>query len=805
MIINSVELSNIRSYRSEKIKFPKGSVLLSGDIGSGKSTILLAVEFALFGVKRGEFSGSSLLRNGEKEGHVQVELSIEGREVVIKRSLKRARGTVKQDNGFIVVDGVKTELTPLELKARVFSLLGYPKELLSKSKDSIFRFTVYTPQEDMKRILMDSPESRLDTLRRIFNIDKYKTIRENISVYLRELKNRKAGLEGKIADLADKKKELSEKKEEHKAIEERMKPVKQALKALEEEIEEFKKAVEDYEKKAEEQNKLKNKLSVLDNRLKDKAKAIEDNNRKKEELRKKVEGLEKEKAELSYKRMEHDEDKLEREIEQEKKRQNDVLTREKVLKEKISSVSEKISSMKEEIKEDIDSEISKIKFPEIKKQEVKDKLSSAEKEQERLKARLNRLEAEISRERETKEKVSSMDECPMCLQKVGEDHKDHISNEADEKLNKLLSEKEAINKKLSSLNLDQIKKALEEEEKKERSYYELKARLDSLKEKKKEQEQKRSSLSAYEQEKKKFEEELSSLPGIDGKKLSEMRELLAKVKEENRKKLKLESIESGIKDRKQQIKSIEDEIASLKKDIGSINRKKQEIRLDPHVEEELERRKKQLEHLREKENSFNMSLSSFEKEKESLGKWMDSINEDIKRKEESKRKISRLEMLRKWLDEYFITLMTNIERNVMARIHTEFDELFERWLSFLIEGDLTAVLDEDFTPRITQNGFDIDFGDLSGGERQSISLAYRLSLNKVLNDLIEQIKTKDIIILDEPTDGFSSEQLDKIRDILSELTVKQVIMVSHEPKVESFVGNVIRVEKEGHVSRVSHS
>ena len=52
MIIHSIKLHNIRSYLEEKIEFPKGSTLLSGDIGSGKSTILLAIEFALFGLKR---------------------------------------------------------------------------------------------------------------------------------------------------------------------------------------------------------------------------------------------------------------------------------------------------------------------------------------------------------------------------------------------------------------------------------------------------------------------------------------------------------------------------------------------------------------------------------------------------------------------------------------------------------------------------------------------------------------------------------------------------------------------------------
>ena len=49
MFFESIKLENIRSYTNEEIKFSNGALLLAGDIGSGKSTVLLAIEFALFG------------------------------------------------------------------------------------------------------------------------------------------------------------------------------------------------------------------------------------------------------------------------------------------------------------------------------------------------------------------------------------------------------------------------------------------------------------------------------------------------------------------------------------------------------------------------------------------------------------------------------------------------------------------------------------------------------------------------------------------------------------------------------------
>ena len=47
MILQSIEISNIRSIRSEKIEFPPSTMLFFGDVGSGKSSVLKAIEMIL--------------------------------------------------------------------------------------------------------------------------------------------------------------------------------------------------------------------------------------------------------------------------------------------------------------------------------------------------------------------------------------------------------------------------------------------------------------------------------------------------------------------------------------------------------------------------------------------------------------------------------------------------------------------------------------------------------------------------------------------------------------------------------------
>ena len=180
MLLQKLTLNNIRSYSNETINFTKGSTLLSGDIGSGKSSILLAIEFSLFGSSRTELPAEALLRKGTTNGWVELTFILNNQEIIIKRNLKKDKNSIKQLAGHIIINNQKKELMPTELKAELLNLLGYPEDLISKSKNYIFRYTVYTPQEDMKQILQESSEIRSDVLRKIFNIDKYKNIRDNL-------------------------------------------------------------------------------------------------------------------------------------------------------------------------------------------------------------------------------------------------------------------------------------------------------------------------------------------------------------------------------------------------------------------------------------------------------------------------------------------------------------------------------------------------------------------------------------------------------------------------------------------------
>ncbi len=687
MLIKSVKLYNIRSYENAEIIFPVGSVLLAGDIGSGKSTILLAIEFAIFGAKKGELPAYTLLRHGKKEGSVELKMHIDGKEILIKRSLKRSNDDIKQEAGYVIVNGLKKDGTSEELRSIVLDLLGYPKDLVKKGKDLIYRYTVYTPQEEMKQILYESKETRLDTLRKVFNIDKYKRVKENSKIILTSLRERKRHLEGFVLDLEYKKKDLEGKKNEILDMDRKINEMLPKIDEIKKILNEKRKSTETVENEIRELNSFKKDLSVAEEGL---ARRIEQNNRLNDEIK-----------------------KLERQIEELNKDSGGKSP------EQAEIILKKIDEKEKEMAE-ADSNY-KISIKKIKELEVK-----------------------IEHCTDAMRKIQSLEICPVCEQKVDEGHKHGINERESKKYDELL---------------ENIKIHKEGEFKLEKIKFELKKEIDAL---------------------------------------------MKDYNHSNILKMKLENLSEKVHQKEEKLELKE----KTKKEIGLLNSRKLELARKigeySEVEEKYRSIKKEIDELLPQERFLESEKRGYEKEKDTIKRFTMSLEKEIGEKQQAKERLSYISQLSNWMDELFVNLMSAMEKHVMVNIHSQFNELFRNWFDVLMEDESISVrVDEEFTPIIQQNGYETFIENLSGGEKTSAALSYRLALNKVINDIVAEIKTKDIIMLDEPTDGFSSEQLDKVRDILDKLNMKQVIIVSHESKIEGLVENVIRVQKQDSVSSVS--
>jgi len=680
MKVKSIVLDNIRSYEHQEISFTEGSTLLSGDIGSGKTSVLLAIEFALFGLQPGQ-RGSALLRNGKREGKVRFEFEVDNDDIIIERSLKKGK-TISQDYCSIIINNEKREFSVTELKGKILELLSYPMEF-AKKQNLLYKFTVYTPQEEMKQIILEDAETRINTLRHVFGIDKYKKILENVTILttkMREEKRMKEGMTSNLENnkliLVSKTGELEEKKKNLVSLESELSAKVQIRKKIQEEK-------EDFSRKIEERAKLQSEIEKTKIMMLNKNETIFNNVKTIEQLKKQISELQ---------QIKFDENQI-KQLEQS-------IYLNKNEKDKLNRINLEISS------------------------------------------RINSLLLKDEENKKVEKKISSIEVCPTCLQNVDAVYKANV-------LNKINSDYVEAKKQLQALSLE--KRQTEDK------------------------------LTRIEMEISNSERQLTDLKIL---------------------KMKLQDID----EKQNQIEQIEKSNISLGKDIQLL---KQHIDLLTNsllslarFVNLLEAKQKELDEAMQQERLADIRVAELRREIEVFSIQIQELKNEIERTEEIKSQLIYITELENWLSKQFISLISFIEKNVMIKLKTEFSKLFAEWFYMLVSDNFNVKLSDDFTPIIELNDYELDYAYLSGGERTAIALAYRLALNQVINSLLSRIKTRDIVILDEPTDGFSEQQLDKMRDVLQQLKVKQLIIVSHEQKMEGFVDNVIKFRKRGGITNV---
>lgn len=823
MRIKSLSLVNFRSYKNEKIYFPEGSILLAGDIGAGKSTILYAIEFALFGLRKKHLTGSALLRKGTKQCEVELDFELDGKDIIVKRILKRSSDKIEQASGSITIDGAKQDLTAIELKAKILELIGYPMDLLNKTKNLIYTYTVYTPQEEMKEILTEEPDIRLDVLRKVFGFDKYKRVRENCAIAEKEMRSKVKILESMTSDFTEKKRFETQIEEQDKILKGQLSKIEVDLCKVRQEIEKKNVDCQILEKQREELQDLKKSLAGCMIRSEERSKNLKELQKQMKASEEEFGAVQNRLKDLEIKAPEGDIEQLEKNIASDEERMYSMINEENAVKSKMLMLDSAISQLTKDI-----SDTEKKKEAIAQKKELADKLSVELKSKDKHSAMKTETEQKIAKlnqslqeqdilkktAQETIDKIEKLSNCPLCLQQVSHDHKQQICgtensriSRCNEELNRLFSEKRKLD-----LELRQTAEKLDSLAVKEKELDRLETEIRIFGQSIAQSEEKKTAIDAYQE---KRTEHLLKLQEIQKnnvidlkKKIDSMR---AQAKQWQGYNLRLKEKEMFLKKMDSlvmtRIKQADQEL-ELKKEIGILEQAKEtySLKIDSFKGQEMQFRllKESLDAMKKEETNALVRQASVSKEMQGLESNLKQLKIEIAKKEKDLDDLARLNEKVNWLEESFIPLTMAIERQIMAHVYRLFNELFKKWLSMLIEDDLLNVrLDQDFTPVIEQNGFDVDFEHLSGGEKTSVALAYRLALNKVVNDLYKAIGTHDMIILDEPTDGFSREHLDKLREVFDELNMKQLIIVSHESKIESFVEHVIRVNKNEHVSSIS--
>ena len=800
MLLQQIRLKNIRSYTEETVNLAPGSTLLSGDIGCGKSTILLAIEFALFGISRPDLLGEALLKKGATTGSVELSFNLNGEDIIIQRALKKDKDSVKQTSGYIIRKQAKKELTPLELKSEILNLLGYPQEVLTKNKNYLYRYTVYCPQEEMKFILQEDAEIRLDTLRKIFNLDRYKTVRENLQVYLKEMRINLASLESKISPLEEYKKRILELEAEKEQINSQMSLLKPKIDIILAKKEELKEEQEKLEAEQKKYQELKQQFQTLNAVLseKEKQKVLLQQQKQKIQDQKNL-----------FPEINFTKEELQQEIINKEKMKNQFLAERSILLEKIKQLQSRISEYQPQL-EELSAQIQLIKEKKTNllqlrgkikpKEEIKKQKQENENKIEQLNNSIAQNNILLKQSEQIISRIGSLVQCPNCLQEVRPEHKHKIWEENKAEINRLklfLREQNNIRAELLK-SLKELAEGLDQIQLFENKTLQLDLEIKHLSEKQELSLKLKESLTLTVQENNQLMQKLNSLQ--KGANLDKLDQEIDKLRDNLNLILKKTDLEQQFNEILKREESLLFEIHTLDSQKNELIRKLSESS-DNALQ--LSENKKEMQHLLSIEQELNITQARLQQDLRHLGRQEEQLQKTIDTLTAEKNRLLHLRELYHWLEEHFFKLTHTLEKQMMVNIYSLFNQLFQEWFSILIDDDnIYSRIDDSFTPIIEQNGYEISFVNLSGGEKTSCALAYRLALNRVINDIIHEIKTKDLLILDEPTDGFSSEQLDKVRDVLERLNLKQTIIVSHESKIESFVENVIRIRKEGNVSGV---
>lgn len=800
MLLQSLTLENIRSYRKETITFPAGSCLLSGDIGSGKSSILHAIEFALFGTSRPDLPAEALLRKGTIEGKVSLTFILEGEQITINRALKKEKLGIKQLPGTFIKNGIQKELMPSELRAEMISLLGYPEDLLNKGKNYLFRYTVYCPQEEMKLILMGPPEVRLDILRKAFGLDKYKDIQENTQIYLRQLRGKISLLQAELGPLPACRQEQQEKKQFIAELQQKQIPGKEHLQHLQQKHQSLLLRLREKEQDYQQIQQQEQFLLRTQRQLAEQRQQLVQGELQKEELAKELASLPLQESK-TITQVEMKFQALSEELSHFLEKKTLFQERRRSLGNIISEAKDKLTLLQPEIatKEEREKNIYALQQQLQKKLQLEEKKGLIEANFLQATAILAKHQALVQQAEEMRQKIERLDLCPTCLQQVPPAHKESFGKQQQEHIAKVQEILPELHQKLTELQQQQ--ESVRQQLTTLHSQEHLLAKLELQQVHFVDKEQQAAHLLQQQE--------------IAEKELQELLKLLEDYAEE--KKIALQKQQQAI----QQERYLLTRIEFLTRETVLLDKRCQELQGQMHQLQQEER------HLREKiqtgpqmyQEIQQMRLTEEQLRREEqaqailLAEQETTITMVEQRKKELEQQLLVLEeknvrwhaslQISNWLETYFAPLTSTIEKHLFVAIYQVFSEPFQEWFSVLIDDQqMTARLDDAFTPIIESNGYEITFDNLSGGERTSAALAYRLALNHVLNKIVPTIKTKEILILDEPTDGFSSEQLDKMREVLERLQLRQIIIVSHEAKIESFVDKIIRISKEGQESRM---
>jgi len=425
-MIEFIELKNWKTHEHTMLNFAKGTNVLVGQMGAGKSSVMDAISYALFGtfpaLQHRRVSINDIIKNvpvQESYAEVRLGLSLDGNEYIIERRLELAGGTTAK----ILKNGSIMQSQPQRVNEYIEGILKMDYDLFSRA--------IYSEQNNLDYFLELRSSERKDIIDELLGLDKFAIAEDNVT-----------SLINRIKDLAS--------QQEANAANFDIKKLNEQLSSAKEELAKLKK---DGDELISKRLGLVEKLKKVEKELKE----LQEKNAKKIGLEKELKGLE---STLSFD---------EREI----KKIEEMGLKPEELEPKISSVSNELERLKAELKKAeqqeleesravarLESELRKLdeqikeRDSLIEKMKLKD-IDNYAKAKEEKEEQIERLEKELASAKSRKEEMGKyiedlskhISKCPVCERELSEELRIKLL----ESKKKILSESEDEIKRISAL------------------------------------------------------------------------------------------------------------------------------------------------------------------------------------------------------------------------------------------------------------------------------------------------------------------------------------------------------------------
>jgi DNA repair protein SbcC/Rad50 len=836
--ISRIRVRNIRSYLEATLELSPGTTLLVGDVGAGKTSLLYAVEMALFGTA--EIEATFLVRHGASEAEVEVTLEDGEHRYDVLRSFRRVRRKGKEtfEPGRIAYrqDGAKTSYSATELRQKVIDLLGFRDNPNPRAHSDLWRWAVYIPQERMREILSAPPKERLETVRRALGVERYRVAAENAKEIARDLRQTANALRANAETLARFTEDFAAASVERRRLQE----LQMAGEARRRELDQERLRAEAEASRAQEG------LHRLDADRRLRA-SLEDEDAAD---RTTLEARESARSEQT-----HEIDRLAREVDELER----VAALAPDLRKETTARAEEVARLRREVEERASAagllDVARARLAELERRQ-----KTLGHEQERTRAQSERARTRLAeaaatqsesapapptplavpeidrqlmaaRSEETaaregaavaRRNAAELDAlvaegvCPRCGQTVRSAEFASHRHEAENAVR--LSDQSVAATESTRLRLegvradrDRFDRELERWKEGQRHRAELEQTLESSEEALRSTEtalvecrvllegvrgeverlvpaeadllQHRARLAASDEALTAARTRLETSERAQARSLALEERRVALVADTQRETTEIEALRTRRADRAVRRAELDSALA-----------------LEPgllRAGEDSRRRRETVE-------------AAWQRATEDATRWstqLESVQERMTRAEEGQRERARLiasadttDEKASWLGTGFHDAVLMMETRVLERAQADFEHHFQRYFAALVDDpEMISVTDSWFSPAAEIRGVWTPAEALSGGERTSLALAYRLALARVVRSAGHL--RLDSLLLDEPTDGFSPEQVQSMGQLLEELGLPQILLVSHERELEAVAQRVVWVEKEnGHTS-----